>query len=439
MSEPLHRPEPLRILASVLAVAALVAAPLFLLRGLVAERIELHQQVQLSAAEGWGGPQIIAGPAIEIPLVSKGMLQGHIALMPQSLEAKADLEVERRSRGLFEALIYGAKVTLAGRFVAPDWSALGIGTADLDFSRARVALGIADNGGIRMAELTLDGKRLELSPIGRPGFVQDGVDHSGLALSIERLERGLPFEVVLDLAGAGELSLAPVGDQSTVRIAGNWPHPEFAGAFLPDERRVADAGFEARWSVSKLARSYPGAWKTGTGSADAMDSLVTVRIIDPVDLYAQVDRLLKYGLVVIALAFGAIGTGAVLLRKMPHPIEWLMAGAAVALAFLLTLAFAEHLGFGAGYLLAHAIEVAMVTLYLSRITRWLGLGVGAALLFVHGFMFIVLGSERYALLAGSLGLTAALATAMALTRRVDWDQLAPLRPRKQGAPAAEPG
>ena len=39
----------------------------------------------------------------------------------------------------------------------------------------------------------------------------------------------------------------------------------------------------------------------------------------------------------------------------------------------------------------------------------------------------------------SLGLTVALAAAMALTRRVDWDRLAPLRPRLNGAPAAEPG
>jgi inner membrane protein len=224
-----------------------------------------------------------------------------------------------------------------------------------------------------------------------------------------------------------------------VRIAGNWPHPDFAGAFLPSDRQVGEAGFEARWSVSKLARSYPGAWKIGHRWADALDSLVTVRIIDPVDLYAQVDRLLKYGLVVIALAFGAIGTGAVLLRRMPHPVEWLMAGAAVALAFLLTLAFAEHFGFGWGYLLSHAIEVTMVTLYLGRMSRWLGLGVGVALLFVHGFMFVVLGSERYALLAGSLGLTAALAAAMALTRRVDWEHLAPLRARRNGAPAAEAG
>jgi inner membrane protein len=165
----------------------------------------------------------------------------------------------------------------------------------------------------------------------RAGFVGDAVDHLALALALERREGGLPFESRLELAGSGAFGIAPVGDQSTIRIAGNWPHPEFAGAFLPEARTVGKSGFEARWSVSKLARAYPGAWKIGSSSASVFDSLASVRIIDPVDLYAQVDRLLKYGLVVIALAFAAIGTGAVLLRAMPHPIEWLMAGAAVAL------------------------------------------------------------------------------------------------------------
>jgi inner membrane protein len=432
-------PDWLRTLLSILIVGLVVAAPLFLLRGLVAERIQLSQQVRAGAAAGWGGVQIVAGPALEIPIVSDGMTRGHIVLLPQALDASAELGVEQRSRGLFEALIYGAKVTLAGRFAAPDWTSLGILTSDLDFSRARLVIGIADNGGIRTAEVTLDGKRLELAPIARAGFVADGVDHPALALALDRLERGLGFEARLELAGTGAFSLAPVGDQSTIRIAGNWPHPEFAGAFLPQAREVGKGGFEARWSVSKLARAYPGAWKIGSSSTSVFDSLVSVRIIDPVDLYAQVDRLLKYGLVVIALAFAAIGTGAVLLRAMPHPIEWLMAGAAVALAFLLTLAFAEHIGFGWGYWVAHAVEVTMVTLYLERIRRWLGIGVGAALLTVHGFIYFVLGSERYALLAGSLGLTLALAAAMALTRRVDWDRLAPLRARRNGVPAAEPG
>ncbi|MCI0431009.1 MAG: inner membrane CreD family protein [Rhodospirillales bacterium] len=421
---------------SVLVVAAIVAAPLFLLRGLVAERIELKQSAQAGVAKAWGGRQWITGPALEIPLVSDGHSNARIVVLPQSLDAEADLEVERRSRGLFEALLYGAKITLAGRFVAPDWAALGISPGDLDFSRARLVLGVSDIGGIRGAEQTLDGKRLEFVPLAEPGYALEGLEQPRIALSLAGLERGLSVNITLDLAGTEELSLAPAGDQTTIRIAGNWAHPEFAGAFLPSERKVSEAGFEGRWSISKLARPYPGAWKL-TEAGTVSDSVVSVRIIEPVDIYTQTDRLLKYGLMIIALAFAAIGIGAAFLSAMPHPVEWLLAGAAVALAFLLTLALSEHLGFALGYALANTIEVAMVTFYLAgAVTRRLGLGVGAALVLVHGFVYVVLGSERYALLAGSLGLTLALAAAMALTRRIDWNRLAPLGSRRPAPPAA---
>jgi inner membrane protein involved in colicin E2 resistance len=67
------------------------------------------------------------------------------------------------------------------------------------------------------------------------------------------------------------------------------------------------------------------------------------------------------------------------------------------------------------------------------------LGVGVTLMLVHGFIYVVLGSERYALLSNSIGLTLALAAAMVLTRGLDCDRLAPLRARKPAQSAAKPG
>ena len=98
---------------SVLLVAAVVAIPLFLLRSLVHERIELKSRAQANANESWGGPQTIDGPALEIPLTAEGISAGRIVLLPQSLDASAELSVERRSRGLFQALIYEAKIMAA--------------------------------------------------------------------------------------------------------------------------------------------------------------------------------------------------------------------------------------------------------------------------------------------------------------------------------------
>lgn len=106
MSRFAPTPDWLRILFSVLIAAAVVAMPLFLLRALISERIALKQSVETTAAEGWGGLQTVAGPVLQIPLVSEGVRTGYVALLPVSLNAAVELDVQRRSRGLFEALIY---------------------------------------------------------------------------------------------------------------------------------------------------------------------------------------------------------------------------------------------------------------------------------------------------------------------------------------------
>ena len=47
-------------------------------------------------------------------------------------------------------------------------------------------------------------------------------------------------------------------------------------------------------------------------------------------------------------------------------------------------------------------------------------GIGAGLSGLYCYLYVLLQLEDYALVLGSLGLFALLATAMALTRRVDW-------------------
>ena len=46
--------------------------------------------------------------------------------------------------------------------------------------------------------------------------------------------------------------------------------------------------------------------------------------------------------------------------------------------------------------------------------------VGGVLFALYAFLYMTLKAESYALLAGSLGLWAALAVTMFLTRRIDW-------------------
>ena len=44
--------------------------------------------------------------------------------------------------------------------------------------------------------------------------------------------------MAIELVGTGELAFAPVGESTRVELASDWPHPSFAGRFLPLERTV---------------------------------------------------------------------------------------------------------------------------------------------------------------------------------------------------------
>jgi inner membrane protein len=108
-----------------------------------------------------------------------------------------------------------------------------------------------------------------------------------------------------------------------------------------------------------------------------------------------------------------------------HPIQYALVGLALSLFFLLLLSLSEHLPFATAYAAASTACVVLLGFYarhmLGRpLDGWL-FGGGMALL--YGLLYLLLLREQTALVLGSLGLFAALALVMVLTRRVDWYRL----------------
>ena len=91
-------------------------------------------------------------------------------------------------------------------------------------------------------------------------------------------------------------------------------------------------------------------------------------------------------------------------------------------ASLLLLSLSEHIGFGAAYAIAAGACVALIATYIAAPLGSRARSVGfAALLSGHyALLYGLLQSEDYALLMGALALFGLLATAMLLTRRLDW-------------------
>ena len=107
---PATRSEGVRWLVALVAigvVAAILAVPLLLIRGLVLERMDRGARAQAEAAGMWGGRQTVAGPILVIPYrrettIFSDISEGFVAILPETLEASARIRPESRSKGLFD-------------------------------------------------------------------------------------------------------------------------------------------------------------------------------------------------------------------------------------------------------------------------------------------------------------------------------------------------
>jgi inner membrane protein len=98
--------------------------------------------------------------------------------------------------------------------------------------------------------------------------------------------------------------------------------------------------------------------------------------------------------------------------------------------YLLLIALSEHITFALAYITSAAALVLLIGMYLAGALRsaWRGVVAGAAMSLVYGLLYMLVLSENYSLLLGSIILFAALAAVMLATRRVDWYRLRPEEP-----------
>ena len=216
----------------------------------------------------------------------------------------------------------------------------------------------------------------------------------------------------------------------------SWPSPSFAGDFLPAEREVSAKGFDAELPSrqsgagpvagqhrrsrqhAKRACADPRRRKPESGSLQTAQ----INLIQPVDLYSQVNRATKYGFLFIGFTFLALLMFDVIGGVRVSAVEYLLMGAALVLFFVLLLAFAEVIGFTPAYILASAAIAGLNTAYSAAVLgSWRRAAfIGALLVGLYAVLYILLSLEAFSLLIGSLLLFAALAGVMYATRSIDW-------------------
>jgi len=401
--------------------------PVSLVTSLIHEREQRRDDVVREISDKWGDSQTIAGPVLTIPYKnwyrnSEGQMRYNIHyahFLPETLEVSGTLLPEIRYRGIYEAVLYRSDLALKGSFAYPDFASLNISEKDALWERAYISLGITDMKGIRdTIKANFSGSSLSTNP----GIDSDDVLKSGISARIHPpgKEQPISFDFALALNGSQIISFIPVGRHTMVHMSSEWPSPSFTGSFLPVERHVSAKGFEAKWKVLHLNRNYPQAWLGN--KYNIRESAFGVRLFVAADIYQQTERTAKYAVLFILFMFAAFFFSEIMTGRRIHTIQYLFIGFAISLFYVLLISISEHSSFDVAYLISCIATIGLISGYTWGFLRSKRMAtiVLSLLVLLYTFLYIVLQLEDYALLMGSVGMFAVLATAMYLTRNIDW-------------------
>jgi len=415
--------------------------PLEMVESVVAERHATYRGVVDDIAGSWAGEQLLAGPFLIVPFTERYEIveeyvtregekratsrwerrQRHAIVLPEELEISGTLVPEARGRGIYEVQVYTADLVVSGIFTDLDARVRSLSTSDdldeIEWSKSVVGFGLSDPRGIA----DVDGFQFnEQDARPNPGTALGELAPKGFHVAVGSfIEDELAFRLPMAIRGSGSLRFLPLGQSTRATLESEWPHPSFVGDVLPTNREIGDAGFTGAWTIPLLNRSYPQAWTTGQG-VDINEIEAGVRLFEPVALYDQITRSVKYGLLFIVLTFLTLGLVELVTGTRLSPVQFLLIGVGLALFFLVLVALAEHMGFATAYLLASATVIVINTAYCAAILprRSLSVAVGGVLAAIYGVLYTILEAEDYALLGGTALLVVALAVTMFFTRRL---------------------
>jgi inner membrane protein len=442
-------------LALTIVVAMVLTIPLFSIYLLNYDRQSQMREATVSITGGWGDKQAMNGPLLVIPyrasatetVVENGQsvtrsrdVMRELTLAPEVAELSTDLSPKVRKRSIYEAVVYDARVSGKARFAfPPDLARTGVDPSQMDLARAELRFGLSDPRGLGANPLVnASGKPLRMQPGGGSGGGRGffaWVDATGLP------SQPLVVDFAYEFRGNASLSLEPQAGDTRWTVHSTWPSPSFTGDFLPEHPPVTEKGFDAAYRIGNLALGRSLVSTSDAGAAAAPPEPVTadqgiaraandagsaqtaqIDLIQPVDLYSQVNRAVKYGFLFIGFTFLALLMFDVIGGVRVSAVEYLLMGAALVLFFVLLLAFAEVIGFTPAYILASASIAGLNTAYSAAVLgSWRRAGfIGGLLAGLYAVLYILLSLEAFSLLIGSLLLFAALAGVMYATRRIDW-------------------
>lgn len=434
----------------IFVIGVLLMIPLLMISEQIYERKSYLRDAKYSVAQNWTGAQRLTTPILVVPFVTEQQTQyydgisesykikvnrqNHVKLiLAQELDINAALDTSMRYKGIYQVPVYNAQVAVKGVF---DQQALQQSLKEIEssadfkhFSAPYLSSIVSDARGINNApQLRWNEHNIPFAPGSLLQSDSNGL-HAILPISaLRQHEKGvIAFEYKMNLRGMEQISFIPVAAQSDVSVTSNWAHPAFIGNFLPVDRQISTEGYQANWQVSSFATNIGTKLnQCAQGDCNALTATsFGVKQIEPVSIYVQADRSVKYGVLFIGLSFIAFFIFEIT-KKLPiHAIQYTLVGFSIAIFYLLLISLSEHIAFAAAYMIASFCCICLLFYYLSYVLQ----GVKDAFIFasllavLYGVLYVIISAEDFALLMGAVLTFITLALVMIFTRKIDWYNL----------------
>ncbi|APE28537.1 Inner membrane protein CreD [Aurantiacibacter gangjinensis] len=437
-------------------VAGVLIVPLLMVYALVYDRESQSEQAQSQVTAGWGGPQTITGPVLVVPYTYRTTetetvdgrsvqrsrtVRSELFISPSEQTIRSQLDPQERGYAIYSSVVYDSRHSGSAVFDVPDGlDRLGVEIEELLPDQAELRFGVSNPRGLTDgSSVSIDGEAAQLLPGNGP----NATGGSGFSTEVAWSgEEQLSVEWDYGIRGSQSLSLVPRGGDTRWEVTSQWPHLSFTGV-LPDERSedtepatatytgITNLSLGERlvntsdFSAAPMAAVEVEAYAEPVRAVPGGTTIASIGFVDPVDLYSQVDRAVKYGFLFIGFTFAAFLMFDIVGGARVAAAEYLLTGAGLILFFVMLLAFAEVIGFAWAYVVAAGAIIGLLTTYSAAVLgTWKRASfIGAMLAGLYGLLYVLLNLETYSLVIGSLLLFAALAGIMYATRRVEWSSV----------------
>lgn len=438
---------------------------LFFISSLVDERQSYQQQVIQDIAKEQIRPQQVIAPYLKIPYQVQTICTDEqkktyaciqtlfVTLGAESTDWKAQFKVSDNTykRNMYKAISYQNHMLGKGVFKGTMLES----QRNYLWDQAEIIFPIQDARGLNAKPtFNIDGKNYKFDfsaqSQGQHGFDLLHITSKQYPELILKLQKGFSFSLQFDLEGLSEFAFIPTSYEMTYQAKGNWGDIKYDGQSLPFKKLSKKQFFEADWknialgkrnldrlstcansqcfyqavnTQSKLISDVEAAYAASDTSSNNISSIST-QFLEPVNIYTQTDRAIKYGIMVIIITFGCFFLFEVLKSLKIHPVQYALVAMAQGVFFVLLLSISEYYAFGLAYLVAAVACIGLITWYLYFVVQ----GFKAAILFgvllsaLYGIMYLLLQSSGKTFLFGSILSFILIACVMYITRHVNWYQ-----------------